>query len=105
MPMFQEKAWTPPAQNPPRGGRGWLQVLLTGNFLFVAATLVMFLTGSPNLYPTVILVEHFLVPVAFVALLYDHQHLSALTPEMTTKRFCIGGLLVVIGASVIESLL
>ena len=87
--MFQEKAWTPPAQNPPRGGRGWLQVLLTGIVLFVAATLIMFLTGNPNLYPTVILVGNFLVPVAFVAFLYDHQHLSALTPEtniqMTTS--------------------
>src|SRR5229473_8109607 len=104
MPMFQEKAWTPPAQNPPRGGRGWLQVLLTGIVLFVAATLVMFLTGNPNLYPTVILIGNFLVPVAFVAFLYDHQHLSALTPATVATSFCIGGILGVLGASVLESL-
>ena len=103
--MFQEKAWTPPAQNPPRGGRGWLQVLLTGIVLFVAATLIMFLTGNPNLYPTVILVGNFLVPVAFVAFLYDHQHLSALTPETIAKSFCLGGILGVLGASVLEALL
>src|SRR6266480_1639575 len=104
MSMFQEKAWTPPAQNPPRGGRGWLQVLLTGIVLFVAATLIMFLTGNPNLYPTVILVGNFLVPVAFVAFLYDHQHLSALTPETIAKSFCLGGILGVLGASVLEAL-
>ena len=48
--------WTPPTQNVPRGGRGWLHVLLTGIGLFIVATVVMFLTGNPNLYPTVILV-------------------------------------------------
>ena len=103
--MFQEKAWTPPTQSPPRGGRGWLQVLLTGIVLFVAATLVLFLTGNPNLYPTVILIGNFLVPIAFVAFLYDHQHLSALTPETIAKSFCLGGILGVLGASALEALL
>src|SRR2546421_10379416 len=105
MPTFQQNAWTPPAQNPPRGGRAWLQVLLTGIVLFVAATIVMFLTDNPNLYPTVILVGNFLVPVAFVAFLYDHQHLSALTPETIAKSFCLGGILGVLGASALEALL
>src|SRR5436309_4506318 len=105
MPMFQEKAWTPPAQSPPRGGRGWLHVLLTGIVLFVVSTLVMFLTGNPNLYPTVILVGNFLVPVVFVAFLYDHQHLSALTPEKIAKSFFLGGILGVLGASALEALM
>jgi RsiW-degrading membrane proteinase PrsW (M82 family) len=101
--MFQN-ASMPQVQNPPRGGRGWLQVLLTGIVLFVAATLIMFLTGNPNLYPTVILIGNFLVPVAFVAFLYDHQHLSALTPETIAKSFCLGGILGVLGASALEAL-
>ncbi|MFL5659083.1 MAG: PrsW family intramembrane metalloprotease [Ktedonobacteraceae bacterium] len=102
--MFQND-WTPQVQNPPRGGWGWLHVLLTGIVLFVAATIVMFLTGNPNLYPTVILVGNFLVPIAFVAFLYDHQHLSALTPETIAKSFCLGGILGVLGASALEALL
>jgi len=101
--MFQN-ASMPQVQNPPRGGRGWLQVLLTGIVLFVAATLIMFLTGNPNLYPTVILIGNFLVPIAFVAFLYDHQHLSALTPETIAKSFCLGGILGVLGASALEAL-
>src|SRR6266568_8879178 len=105
MSMFQEKAWTPPAQNPPRGGRGWLQVLLTGIVLFVAATLIMFLTGNPNLYPTVILIGNFLVPVTFVAFLYDHQHISTLTPYSVMTCFGVGGVLGVLGASMLEALL
>lgn len=102
--MFQN-AWTPPAQSPPRGGLGWLHVLLTGITLFVVATLVMFLTRNPNLYPTVILIGNFLVPITFVAFLYDHQHLSALTPETIAKSFCLGGILGVVGASLLEALL
>src|SRR5438094_7525453 len=102
--MFQEKTWTPPAQSPPRGGRGWLQVLLTGIVLFVATTLVMFLTGNPNLYPTVILIGNFLVPVAFVAFLYDHQHISSLSLDTVATSFCVGGILGVLGASILESL-
>src|SRR5205823_9144942 len=96
---------SPPPSHVQRGGRGWLHVLWIGVVLFVAATLVMFLTGNPNLYPTVILVGNFLVPVVFVAFLYDHQHLSALTPETIAKSFCFGGILGVLGASVLEALL
>jgi RsiW-degrading membrane proteinase PrsW (M82 family) len=102
--MFQN-ASMPQVQTPPRGGRAWLQVLLTGIVLFVASAIVMFLTGNPNLYPTVILIGNFLVPVAFVAFLYDHQHLSALTPETIAKSFCFGGILGVLGASALEALL
>lgn len=49
-------------------------MLWIGLLLFIIATLVLFLTGNPNLYPTVILIGNFLVPVVFVAFLYDHQH-------------------------------
>src|SRR2546429_3941669 len=102
--MFQN-ASMPQIQSTPRGGRTWLQVLLTGIVLFVASTLVMFLTDNPNLYPTVILIGNFLVPVVFVAFLYDHQHLSSFTPETIAKSFCLGGILGVLGASILESLL
>src|SRR5438132_13955333 len=103
MPMFQN-ASMPQVQTPPRGGRAWLQVLLTGIVLFVASAIVMFLTGNPNLYPTVILIGNFLVPVVFVAFLYDHQHISSLSLDMVATSFCIGGILGVLGASILESL-
>src|SRR5436309_7288002 len=102
---MSQNVWMPPTQNEPRGGRGWLHVLLTGIVLFILATVVMFLTENPNLYPTVILIGNFLVPVVFVAFLYDHQHLSRLTPETIAKSFCLGGILCVLGASVLEALL
>jgi RsiW-degrading membrane proteinase PrsW (M82 family) len=95
----------PPTRNPPRRGRGWLRALLIGLGLFVATTVVLFVTGNPNLYPTVILIGNFLVPVVFVAFLYDHQHISSLSLDTVATSFCIGGILGVLGASILESLL
>lgn len=102
---MSQNVWEQPPQHLPRGRRGCLSVLFLGMLLFVIATVVMFLTGNPNLYPTVILIGNFLVPIAFVAFLFDHQHLSALRPEMVGKSFALGGILGVLGASILESLL
>ena len=65
----------------------------------------MLFTGNPNLYPTVILIGNFLVPIVFVAFLYDHQHFSALSTDTVATSFCVGGILGVLGASILESLL
>lgn len=89
----------------PRRGRGWLRALIIGIILFIASALVMFLTGNFNLYPTVILIGNFLIPIVFVAFLYDHQHFSALSLDTVATSFCIGGILGVLGASILESLL
>jgi protease PrsW len=101
---MSQNAWTSPTQHMPRRGRGWLRALLIGSALFVVTTIVMLLTGNLNLYPTVILIGNFLVPVVFVAFLYDHQHISSLSPDTVATSFCIGGILGVLGASVVESL-
>ncbi len=96
---------TQPPHSVRHGGHTWLQVLLIGILLFIVTTVVMFLTGNVNLYPTVILIGNFLVPIVFVTFLYDHQHLSSLTPETIGKSFAIGGILGVLGASVLETIL
>lgn len=92
----------PPLEHQPLDRMSWRRVLVTGVVLFVATTAVMFATGNPNLYPTVILIGSFLVPLVFVAYLYDHQHWTTLTFEAMTRAFVLGGLLGVLGASVLE---
>jgi RsiW-degrading membrane proteinase PrsW (M82 family) len=92
-------------QNPPPIKHSWVRVLLIGLLLFIVTTIVMLFTGNPNLYPTVILVGNFLVPITFVAFLYSHRHYSGLTFETIAISFCIGGVLGIIGASILESLL
>ena len=88
-----------------RRSSSWWRVLLTGIVLFAIATIILFWTGNPNLYPTVILIGNFLIPIVFVAFLYDHRHISSLTPVVVASSFCIGGILGVLGASVLEAIL
>ncbi len=95
----------PLPQKMPRRGWGWLRTLVVGIVLFIITTIVMFVTQNINLYPTVILIGNFLVPVVFVAFLYDHQHVSSVKPETIAVSFCVGGILGVLGASIFESLL
>ncbi|MBV9690565.1 MAG: PrsW family intramembrane metalloprotease [Ktedonobacteraceae bacterium] len=96
------KVWTE-STPPVRRGRRWLRALLIGLGLFIATTIVLALTGNPNLYPTVILIGNFLVPIVFVAFLYDHQHISSLSLDTVAASFCIGGVLGVLGAAILES--
>jgi RsiW-degrading membrane proteinase PrsW (M82 family) len=99
--MFQSK----PAAPQPRGvGWRWLRTLVVGVILFIIAALILVWTGNPNLFPTVIIIGNFLVPVVFVAFLYDHQHISALSLDTVVASFAIGGVLGLLGAAVIESL-
>ena len=102
--MYQNPQLSP-AQPAPSIKHRWVRVLLIGLLLFIVTTIVMVFTGNPNLYPTVILIGNFLVPITFVAFLYDHRHYSKLTPEAVAVSFGIGGVLGILGASILESLL
>jgi protease PrsW len=102
--MFQHSQLQSASNLPARGWR-WTRVLLTGLVLFIITIIVMFFTGNANLFPTVILIGNFLIPVVFVAFLYDHQHFSTLTAGTVAASFCVGGVLGVVGASVLEALL
>ena len=100
-----QHVWMAAPHDPPRQGLSWLKVLVSGFGLFVLTTVVMFVTQNPNLYPTVILIGNFLIPVVFVTFLYHHQHLSALTLPTVAQSFFIGGLLGVLLASILEPVL
>ena len=81
---------------------GWLRVLVTGLLLFFAALVILILTGNPNLFPTVVMIGNFLVPVTFVAFFFERRHLSQLSLPTTALSFFYGGVLGVLAASVLE---
>ncbi len=89
----------------PTGRWSWRRVLGTGIVLFLVAAVALLATGNPNLYPTVSFVGSFLVPIVFVAFLYDHQHWTTLSFESLVRAFVLGGVLGVLGASILEPLL
>lgn len=80
----------------------WARFFLVGLVLWLAAVPVTFLTGNVNLVPTVILLGSFLVPATFVV--YSFRLADAVvTPQRIFTAFACGGVLGVLGASVLEA--
>jgi RsiW-degrading membrane proteinase PrsW (M82 family) len=82
----------------------WWKVLLIGLALYVATVVALVLTGNPNLFPTVVMVGSFLVPVTYVSFFYERRRLSSVNMASTAMAFVYGGLLGVIAASILEPL-
>jgi protease PrsW len=85
--------------------RTWLRMFFTGLVLWVLSVVVTFLTGNPNLVPTVVLLGSFLVPVTFVVWAFGRRHSGEVTAELLFSTFVTGGILGVLAASLLESYL
>jgi protease PrsW len=92
------------AIRPRRHVPSWLKLFLAGAALWVATVVITFATGNVNLVPTVILLGSFLVPVTFVVFAFARAD-GVLTPQRIFTAFVVGGVLGVLGASVLESAL
>jgi RsiW-degrading membrane proteinase PrsW (M82 family) len=91
-----------PRTNSQRIGPSWLRIFLGGLVLWSATVLVTFATGNANLVPTIILLGSFLVPVAFVTYAFGHAD-EVVTAQRIFTAFVYGGVLGVLGASVVEA--
>src|SRR3954452_8151189 len=90
---------------PTRPRRTWLRMFLTGLLLWLLTVLVTFVTGNPNLVPTLVLLGSFLVPASFVVWAFGRRHSGELTAELLFSTFVTGGVLGVLAASLLESYL
>lgn len=89
-------------QGAPASTTSWWRVLLTGFFFYFATLFSLILTRNPILFPTVVMVGSFMIPVAYVAFFYDRRHLSRLTVPTLARGFIYGGLFGVVAASLLE---
>jgi RsiW-degrading membrane proteinase PrsW (M82 family) len=80
----------------------WLRVLVTSVVFYVLMLMALLLTGNPNLFPTVVLVGSFMVPVTYVAFIYEHRHFSTLKMPTVALAFLYGGLLGILAAALLE---
>src|SRR5690349_23681391 len=80
-------------------------MFMTGLGLWVAAVVIIFVTGNANLIPTVVLLGSFLVPMTFVAWAFERRETGEITAGLIFSTFVTGGVLGVLGASVLESFL
>jgi protease PrsW len=93
------------SQTRTRHRRAWVRIFLGGLALWIATVVVTFITLNPNLVPTLILIGSFLVPVTFVAYAFEHRASDTLTEHTIFVGFVYGGVLGILGASVLESYL
>ncbi|HEY0447809.1 PrsW family intramembrane metalloprotease [Actinophytocola sp.] len=85
--------------------RGWLRIFGIGLVLWVLSAVATYLTGNANLIPTLVLLGSFLVPVTFVAWAFEQRESGEITAELVFRTFLVGGVLGVLGASVLETYL
>ncbi|GAA1797443.1 PrsW family intramembrane metalloprotease [Planosporangium flavigriseum] len=88
-----------------RRRRPWLRIFISGLGLWVLTVVVTFVTGNPNLVPTLVLLGSFLVPVTFVAWAFERRDTGEITAELILNTFITGGVLGVLAASLLESYL
>jgi RsiW-degrading membrane proteinase PrsW (M82 family) len=92
----------PIISKPEKQKQMWWRILLSGIGLDFIALVLLVVTGNPNLFPTVVIVGNFLVPVVFVAFLYEKRGFSQLSLGRVALSFFYGGLLGVLAASFLE---
>lgn len=80
----------------------WLKVLSTAAVFYILLLVALLLTGNSNLFPSLVMVGSFMVPVAYVAFFYERRHLSRLTMSTISMTFIYGGLLGIIAAALLE---
>ncbi|MFD7455296.1 PrsW family intramembrane metalloprotease [Kitasatospora sp. NPDC059827] len=93
----------PPARTATRPHH-WLKFFLTGLLLWACTVLVTFFTDNSNLVPTIVLLGSFLVPATVVIWAYE-RYATDLGPDRIFTCFGIGGVIGVLGASVLETYL
>jgi RsiW-degrading membrane proteinase PrsW (M82 family) len=88
-----------------RQKRSWPRVFGGGLVLWLLAVAITYSTANVLLIPTVVLLGSFLVPVSFVCWAFERRNSGEITAELVFRCFLVGGVLGVLGASVLESYL
>jgi hypothetical protein len=92
----------PPVQEKPISRSLWKHVLWVGVMFYLTGLIILLFTGNPNLFPTVVMLGNFLVPIVYVTFFFERRHLSRLTVPTTASAFIYGGILGVFAASLLE---
>jgi len=77
----------------------WKKVLTTGTTFYILLLVALALTGNSNLFPSLVMVGNFMVPVAYVAFLYERRHLSNLSMPTVSLAFLYGGLVGIVATA------
>jgi RsiW-degrading membrane proteinase PrsW (M82 family) len=102
--LEQPEVEIPVESKKPHRANAWLRTFITGLILFILSGILLIATQNPNLFPTVVMIGSFLVPITYVTFFYERKHLSKLSMSTTFISFVYGGILGVLAASLLEPL-
>lgn len=80
----------------------WWKLLIIGLITYILGIVVLILTQNPNLFPSIVMLGNFLIPVTYVAFLYEKRTLSNVNMSMTLASFFYGGFLGTFAAAILE---
>jgi len=80
----------------------WFQIFASGLLLFIATEEAFRITGNPNFFPTVILLGALLVPVSFIAYVYNRVPAKEISLSCILICFLGGGAVGLIAAGLLE---
>jgi len=80
----------------------WWKLLIIGSITYIVGLVVLVFTQNPNLFPSIVMLGNFLIPVTYVAYLYEKRTLSNVNMSMTLASFFYGGFLGTFAAAILE---
>lgn len=82
--------------------KNWLKIFIIGLITYVAGFVIMLLTSNSNIFPSVIILGNFLIPVAYVSFFYERRLHSNVSMMNVALCFFYGGFLGTFTAAIIE---
>lgn len=80
----------------------WWKILIIGLITYIIGLVVLVITGNSNIFPSVVILGNFLIPVAYVTFFYEKRHTSTVRMSNTAACFFYGGFVGTFAAAVLE---
>lgn len=80
----------------------WWKVMIIGLVTYVIGLGVLIITANPIIFPSVVILGNFLVPVTYVTFFYERKHKSSVGMLKTAAGFFYGGFIGTFAAAVLE---
>ena len=80
----------------------WYKILIVGFLTYIIGLVVLIFTGNPNIFPAIVILGNFLMPVTYVAFFYEKRYFSKVRMVDILVSFFYGGFLGTFSAAILE---
>ncbi|KAJ51991.1 RsiW-degrading membrane proteinase PrsW (M82 family) [Clostridium tetanomorphum] len=80
----------------------WYKLFIIGLITYILGLVVLIWTGNSILFPSVVMLGNFLIPVTYVAFFYERRRFSNVNMTDTVASFFYGGFLGTFAAAILE---